>query len=209
MLKKRCAKCGKKISSKYRFCPYCGYGDRDFNDTENEWGMLGRDDIAMENAFQMPMGLDNIFNSLMKNLTKQLNESYNPKDSRIKNNGISISISSSGNSPPKVRVNSPQKKVRKKLPGQFSEGEAKRFSQLKKQEPKTNMRRLSNRVIYEIKLPGVKSLKDVSIARLETSIEIKAIGKNKAYFKRIPLNMPIINYNFSEGELVLEFAAKG
>ena len=212
MLKKRkCSKCGKKIFDSYRFCPHCGYGDRNFEDFGNDWGMLGKDDLS-ENAFQLPFGFDNLVNSLMKNLTKQLNESYeNPKksDSTARSNGISISISSSGNSPPKIQINSPsERKVRKVLPGQFSEEDAKRFSQLKKEEPKTNIRRLSNKVVYEIEFAGVKSLKDISIIKLENSIEIKAIGKNKAYIKRIPINMPIINYTFSSEKLVLEFAVK-
>ena len=140
MLRKRCKNCGEKVNSRHRFCPHCGYGDRNFEDFGNDWGMLGKDDLS-ENAFQLPFGFDNLVNSLMKNLTKQLNESYeNPKksDSTARSNGISISISSSGNSPPKIQINSPsERKVRKVLPGQFSEEDAKRFSQLKKEEPKT------------------------------------------------------------------------
>ncbi len=44
--------------------------------------------------------------------------------------------------------------------------------------------------------------------KLENSIEIKAITKDKAYFKIIPLNLPIINYNILKEKLILEFGVK-
>ncbi len=210
--KKECRKCGKKINEKYRFCPYCGSTDNKFDD-EN-WGMLGRDDFMNPNNFQLPSGFNMIFNSLMKNLSKQLNNMYDESrknsDSKLKKEGMSISISTSGNNPPKIKINSfgNEKGEIKKIPGQFSKENAKKFVSLSKKEPKTNIRRLSNRVIYEMEIPSVKSLKDISIIKLENSIEIKAIGKNKAYFKRIPVNLPIINYDLSEGKLILEFNLK-
>jgi HSP20 family molecular chaperone IbpA len=79
---------------------------------------------------------------------------------------------------------------------------------LERKEPKTNIRRLSNRVVYELEMPGVESLEDISIIKLENSIEIKAISKNKAYVKVIPINLPITNYNLSEGKLILELGIK-
>ena len=212
MFKKReCERCRKKINSNYRFCPHCGYGDGNF-ESEN-WGMLGKDDILSQNNFQLPMGLNTIFNSLMKNLSKQLNDSYSPKkntNAKIKDNGISISISTSGNNSPRIKMNSPEDKERlkKKIPGQFSKENIKKFAGLPKTEPKTNIRRLADKVTYEIEIPGIKSLKDISITTLESSIEVKAVAKNKAYFKRIPINFPIVNYTLSEERLILEFGIK-
>ncbi len=212
MFKRRaCTKCRRKINKSYRFCPHCGYGDEDFDSAK--WGMLGKDDLIAQNNFQLPMGLNTIFNSLMKNLNKQLNESQFPKkshDTKIKNNGISISISTSGNNLPRIKMHSPadKEKSNKKTPGQFSSENIKKFTELPKKEPKTNIRRLADQVNYEIEIPGVKSLKDISIIKLETSIEIKAVSKKNAYFKRIPLNLPIINYSFSEEKLILEFGIK-
>ena len=84
----------------------------------------------------------------------------------------------------------------------------KKFSKLPKNEPKTNVRRFSDKVIYEINIPGVKSIKDVSIIKLENNIEIKAITKDKAYNKLIPFNFPITDYNFSRGKLILELDSK-
>ena len=90
----------------------------------------------------------------------------------------------------------------------FSKKSLKRFSELPKKEPKTNVKRLSNTVIYEINLPGVKSSEDLSIVKLENSIEIKAVAKDKAYFKLLPINLTIIDYELEKGKLILELEAK-
>ena len=135
----------------------------------------------------------------------------------MKNNGISISISTSGNAPPEIRVNhfgKPQnsavRKVQpKKIPQmQLSPENRKKLLGLPKKEPLTNMKRLSDRILYEINIPGVDSLKDVSIAKLENSIEVKAIGNEFVYSKILPINLPIVNYDLSDGILVLELGVK-
>ncbi len=67
---------------------------------------------------------------------------------------------------------------------------------------------MADKVIYEIEMPEVKSMKDISIVKLENSIEIKAVSKKKAYIKLIPINMPITNYQLEKGKLILELEAK-
>jgi hypothetical protein len=83
-----------------------------------------------------------------------------------------------------------------------------KFSKLPREEPLTDMRRLSDKIVYEILIPGVKSLKDISINKLENSIEIKAVSKDRAYFKIIPINLGIKGYNLLKGKLVLELDDK-
>ena len=73
------------------------------------------------------------------------------------------------------------------------------FQKLPKKQPETNVRRFSNKVVYEIDIPGVESIKDVSISQLENSIEIKAVAKKNAYEKIIPIGLPISKYDFSKG----------
>ncbi len=85
----------------------------------------------------------------------------------------------------------------------------KKFAGLPKKEPETNIRRLSNKIVYEIKMPDVKSIEDVSITQLESSIEIKALAtpkrkKKYVYSKIIPVNLPIKKYNLLKEKLVLE-----
>lgn len=186
------------------------------------FGMLGKNDfMPLANEIKLPMGFNALFNSLVKNLSKefdaQLKENMKEQNSgKAKKDGISISISTFGNGAPRIKV-SPMGNQQKEEPEQstekikknvFTAEKIKRFSELKREEPKTNIRRLSNKIIYEIEMPDVKSAEDVSIIKLENSIEIKAIGKKKAYAKIIPINLPIKNYNLSEGKLTLELSIK-
>ena len=224
--KKMCSRCGRKVSEKYEFCPYCGNLLNE-NSKEVDWGMLGKNDIMPSlNGIKFPMGLNVIFNSLMKNLDKQFKNldkretKMNPWKNKGNKNGVSISISTSGNRPPKIRVNSfgndsefkqkeqNIKKQIKEMPT-LSQGSLKKFSSLPREEPSTNIRRLSDKVIYEINMPGIKSIKDISIIKLENSLEIKALAKDKSYFKLISISLPIINYNLLKEKLVLEFGVKG
>ena len=215
--KKSCLYCGRKVNNNYDYCPYCGNSVNHKDKNEN-WGLLGKKDSEQFNEIPFPSGLNVLFNSLMRNLQKQMknldNFEQNKDDGKKIKRGISISISASGDKSPKIKINSfgdkkfNQKIVEKKLLTNFSQEKLKNISKLPREEALTNIRRLSDRVVYEINLPEVNSLKNISIIKLENSIEIKAISKNKVYFKLIPLNLPIINYNFSEGKLILELASK-
>jgi len=218
--KKECQNCRKKIKDKSNFCSNCGYNFSN-KQKQEDWGMLGETDASpFMNDLNLPLGFNTIFNSLMKNLDKQFKQmerEVEPNNQNMKNNGISISISTSGNAPPEIRVNhfgKPQnsavRKVQpKKIPQmQLSPENRKKLLGLPKKEPLTNMKRLSDRILYEINIPGVDSLKDVSIAKLENSIEVKAIGNEFVYSKILPINLPIVNYDLSDGILVLELGVK-
>jgi len=217
--KKKCGKCGKKVEEKYSFCPYCGNNINSEND--EDFGMLGKNDfMPLTNEMKLPMGLNTLFNSLMKNLSKEMEEQLRgnfieDKSKKVKKDGISISISTFGNGTPRIKVApmgnqkiEPEKINEKLKRNNFTKERIKKFSELKREEPKTNIRRLSNKLIYEIEMPGVKSIDDISIINLENSIEIKAIGEKKAYAKIIPISLPIKNYDLSEGKLTLELGIK-
>jgi HSP20 family molecular chaperone IbpA len=221
--KKKCKRCGEKVKDDFNYCPYCNAPLKDVFDNE-DWGMLGRNDLEPDNNIKMPFGLNALFNSLLKDLNNQMQQGIQNNQNQQQNNnskgkitkkqgGISISISTSGDKPPEIKVrsfgNNPgiqeeqnvenvQKKV--KLPV----SDSKKFSGLPKKEPLTNIRRLSNKVVYEIKLPGVKNVSDLSIVQLESSIEIKALAGKKVFYKIIPINLPINSYNLSNGVLTLE-----
>ncbi|MFH1248676.1 MAG: hypothetical protein V1660_00815 [archaeon] len=77
-------------------------------------------------------------------------------------------------------------------------------SKLPREEPETKVRRLTDKVIYEISIPGVKSIKDIAVIKLDNSIEIKAISKDRAYFKFLPISLPLLKYYLKEGSLFLE-----
>ena len=214
--KKKCSRCGEKIKDSYDFCPFCGNSFQ----TSEDFGMLGRNDFTpVMNEIKLPMGLDMILNSLTKSLDKEFREMdksmakemEQKKQMKEKNvQGISISISSMNGQAPKIQVstsgNFQEKKQIKpiKIQNEISDENMKLLSTLPRKEPKTNIRRLSNKVIYEIELPGVKSPKDIIIVPLENSIEIKAVSKDKIYFKLLPINLPIASHNFSDEKLTLE-----
>jgi hypothetical protein len=219
--KTKCQKCGKKIGEKYSFCPYCG--SKINLEDEDDFGMIGKNDfMPLGTEIKLPMGMNAMFNSLMNNLSKEFDEQLgknfagNEKPKKVKKDGISISISTFGDGPPKIMVKNmgnnekvKQEKTTEKIKkSNFNDEKIKQFSKLKREEPKTNIRRFSNGVVYELEMPDVKSVEDISITKLENSIEIKAIGKNKSYAKLIPINLPLKNYNFLEGKLTLELGTK-
>lgn len=217
--KKKCEKCGKKIEEKYSFCPYCGSNMSSEND--EDFGMLGKNDfMPLANEIKLPMGLNVLFNSVMKNLSKELDAQLKgnfkeDNSKKEKKDGISISISTFGNGAPKIKVSqmgnqkiTPEKVNEKLKKNNFTKEKIKQFAGLKREEPKTNIRRLSNKIVYEIEMPEVKSIEDVSIVNLENSIEIKAIGEKKAYAKIIPISLPIKSYDLSDGKLILELGIK-
>ncbi len=215
--RKKCPRCKRKIDDRYSFCPYCGIK---LKEDSRKWGILGRTDYEkFPEGFIMPFNFEGILNNLIRNLNNQIREfDKEIKKSKIPpTRGISISISTSNNRPPKISVKaigeSSQKiktpipaavtKEKKPLP-EISEKGLKKLSKLPKKEPATKIKRLADKIIYEINLPGVKSLKDVSIMRLENSIEIKALAEDKAYVKSIPINLPISKYNLERDKLILE-----
>lgn len=206
MLRKRCGNCSEKISKSHKFCEHCGASQQN----PEEWGMLGQED-TQDNFQNMLGGLGSgIFNKMLGSAMKMLEKEMQKEMSR------------ENQQPPKVNSNirlmingkeinfkekSSEKQNEKKLErisNRFSSKNLERFSKLPKKEPKTNILRLSDKVIYEIDVPKVKSLEDVSIVNLENSIEVKAVTKNEAYQKIIPVGLAVKNYQLQKGKLILE-----
>ena len=207
--KKKCGNCNKRVNEKYSFCPYCGNSPT--KNSKEDLGMLGKDDFANEfenisNALFGGMGtkfIGKMFENIMKNIEREMQrkgqrEMRGPRTNfQLFINGQRVDgFEHSRHKKPR------QKKETQKLPQNI----LKKFSNLPQKNPKTDVRRFSDKVVYEINMPGVKSLKDISITKLENNIEIKGISKDKAYQKMIPVNFPITDYNLSRGKLVLEFS---
>tara|TARA_Y100000034_G_C6832459_1_gene375885 strand:+ start:400 stop:1047 length:648 start_codon:yes stop_codon:yes gene_type:complete len=207
--KKECKNCGEKTNKKHKFCPSCGnlIGKKS---KKNNSGMLGENDFINEfegfsNSILGGIGgkmMGKMLENAMKVLEKEIQKEMKNKNTQP-NMAYELFIDGK-----KINVGyGASKKTKKKkeiLPSELSHGNWKKFSELPKKEPNTDVRRFSDKVIYEIYMPGVKSEKDLSIIKLENNIEIKAVSKNKAYKKLIPMNSPITNYNLSKGKLVLE-----
>ncbi len=202
--KKRCPYCNRKIHKGDKFCPYCG---RKLSENE-DYGMLGKDDFfetPKEKSFNLFGGLNEkilnkMLGSAIKMLEREMQKSVNESISDMPRTHVKIMVNGKEiNFSPKQK---PIQNKKIKLPRSMLKG----FSKLKKKEPKTSIKRLGNTIFYEIKLPNVKSIKDISINQLENSIEIKAKSNKEAYIKIIPINLPIKNYEFLKGKLTLELS---
>lgn len=219
--KKKCKKCGEKISDKFSFCPNCGASV----DYEKEnWGMLGKNDnIDPFDAFEKGMFggisgkmLNRMLGGAMKMLEKEMKKNMeNLQSNNIPKTNFELYINGKRVSPQNIKVtrkeipnkqNKPQHKTHTNY--HFDEETQKKFAKMSKTEPITNVRRLSNKVIYEIDVPGVISIKDVSVIRLENSIEIRAITKDAAYKKIIPVDLPLRRYKLDNEKLILELGVK-
>jgi len=96
----------------------------------------------------------------------------------------------------------------KKPKQELSKEKAKQFAKFPKVEPKSEVRRLSGRIIYNIHVPGVENLNDIFINKLENSIEVKALGKDKVYAKILKLNLPLMGYNLINENIILELGER-
>jgi len=215
--------CGKKVSKKFEFCPHCGRNIQEKVSYEKQ-----RDkqvDAIMkdfEKAFDMPFIMKFPFESLVKKMVKDIDKQFQEYDQELvkENNpkvvrtGLSISINQNAEGEPIIKVrqlggNNVQFKDEsitektKNLP-KIREKESGKFSQLPKQEPETTVRRLTDRIIYELSLPGVKNEKNVFIDKLQKSIEVRAFSDKQAYFKLIPVPFSVKNWRLEKERLILE-----
>ncbi len=189
MFGKKCHQCGKKVKSKHQYCPYCGSA-KSQEELQQDFGLLGAHD-------SLPFGFNFLVRGLMKELDKQLRKADSGEKIPFQE-GVSIHIALGGK-PEAITQKSEAKRIR------ISEEMVKKLSFLPREEAETSVRRMSQKIVYEIALPGVQRLEDIIISRLESSIEIKAIAPDKVFFKLIPLNSPLLGYGLKDGKLVMEF----
>jgi len=198
MFKQKCPNCAKKIEKDYNFCPYCGLSFKQLREEEN-FGLLGRDDeVTSQPPIKLPMGLDKIMNSLIKQLEKQTS---NAKEANVLPRGFSIQISTA----PRQTQQNPQERISEPVVQKVPVKEIERRRNLPKKEAESSVRRLSDKIIYEIFVPKVKNKKDVVISRMETGIEIKAYSKDACFYKTIPVKLQILRHYLKDSTLFLEF----
>ncbi len=220
-----CPYCGAdfKKSDNERDYGFLGQDDGFFNENSFMQGMPFSNILS-----SLMQEFEKQFKEIDRDLGRKVKKT-NFSERRInpKSTGFSINISTSSNKQPEIRVRSfgdsnfknlldmgdskkefliEEGEKEKKIPeNKISEAKLKKLVSLPKQEAETQVRRFGDKLIYEINLPGVKSMDEVFLSKLENSIEIKAFSKNKCYFKLIPLNLPIKKYNLKNEKLVIEF----
>src|SRR3989344_8342311 len=107
--KEKCDSCGSNVSMRYKFCPHCGVSFVNPKKEREDFGLLGKNDIPSintENNLFSGQGfgitdklIGTVFNSLMKNLDKQMrnniadsNKDFGTAEIRSFPNGIGIKI---------------------------------------------------------------------------------------------------------------------
>lgn len=207
MFGKKCSRCKSKINSDYNFCYSCGVDLRNEYDKE-DYGMLGKNDFDESMDFSDRF-MEKMFNSAMKILEKQmrnLNQDMNDKNQRRQiNPSLNVQFFVNGE---RIFSDNENSSRPLKIVNNLSKEKLKKFSILPKEEPESRVRRLSDKIIYELVVPGVNDIEDVLIARLENSLEIKALSKDKVYSKNINVNLPILRYQLANGILFIEMQSR-
>ena len=220
--KKSCPKCGKKVGQKDNFCPNCGKTLKDSSQKRKEWGLLGNSDESnsiQENPFSGGM-LNKMIGGMVKMLEKEIQKDmqknmqekesqspekengFPPTNFKLMINGKEIDLGNKNPQKQNPHEQKPKELTQKDLPY----NKLKDFAKKDKKEPSTSVKRFSDKVVYEISIPGVESQEELSITKLENSIEVRAKSKDKSYFKIIPIDSPITGYDFKKGKLSLEFS---
>ncbi len=231
MFRKKCSNCNEKVGKKFDFCPNCGARLKSNKNKpeyiQKDYGILGKDDIIDESPIIDNTSISKLLGKALRELPrmvrqmeKEMNSQFNEPSHLNKSNtefpfGMRIRFAINGK---EIDLNelengSQEKYTEKTKPvmsrvSTISKEKAEKFAKLPKKEPKSQMRRLSNKIIYELEVPGVNNINDILINKLENSIEIKALAKNKVYSKTININLPILKYKLAKENLILELQAK-
>ena len=200
MFGKKCPKCNNKINGSFKYCPLCGIDLNAIYEHE-DYGFLGKSDLIEEDytdAF-----IDKMFNSAMKLFEKQIKNLNSELNKSHPHNvpGLNVQFFINGE-----RV-FPEKSI-KQQKIEIPKEKLKKFAELPKEEAKSKIKRLSGKLIYELIVPGVKSVNDVLINKLENSIEVKALSKDKVYSKNLKVNLPISSCYLADDVLVIEMVAR-
>ena len=205
----KCENCSSKIKGKYTFCPYCGSSLTNEDKNFKDYGLLGKGE---ELGIGMPMEMGftdriigSLVNSLMKNLDKQFRQidkefgKVDKAEIRSFPNGIKIKIG-----PVMEAKKAPRERTFK---NQITQEQIDKMSSMPRVKAEAKVRRINDKVIYELNIPGIQSPQDVFISKLESGYEIKAIGHKKVYVNSLPVNLPLKSLSIENNKLLVEFLA--
>ncbi|MDP3966537.1 MAG: zinc ribbon domain-containing protein [archaeon] len=201
--KKKCNVCGEKVKGSYNFCSNCG---TQLKDGRDEWGLLGKNDSNFERPGIFESFGDKIINKMVSSTFKMLEKEFQKGmigNNKLPQTKVRLMINGKEIAPEEVKHMKRDSNV-KFLPIEFSEDNLQKWKKVKKKEPKSKLKRIENKIEYEVEIPGVKSIKDISIVKLENSLEIKAVCDKTGYLKRVPIDLPLKKYSLVKGILTLE-----
>ncbi|MEK6858466.1 MAG: hypothetical protein AABX53_00975 [Nanoarchaeota archaeon] len=200
--KQDCPKCHSTIKADFDFCPHCGCDVRNPEKDLDEFGLLGKNEFS-----QAPLIggggagfgfsdkiIASLFNQIMRSLESQM-KGASHADMASLPNGIQVSIGTPAPKQPRTRSR------------KLTDEQMKRMAGVPRIEAKSDIRRLSDGVVYDLRAPGIGSIDDVFVSKVESGYEIKAIGKNKVYVNSLQVDLPLKRYSLHEKGLTLEFGA--
>jgi len=230
----RCRRCGFGLEGSWSFCPRCG--TRKDSDMMDSFGrdLFSQLFSQMKNSFKDMEGFERMFEKDLEALDlspwfrhKQGDEErFKP----IQGKGFSVHITRGTGMKPKVDIKTYgdvngegiekelydkfglEKKVQlereKRSPRFGFPSITKRSVPKSTEEPKAEVRRIGDKVTVDINMPGVKSPEDVEVKELESSVEVKAITGDNAYFKILtkPAQFRLVGKSLKDGMLHLEFS---
>jgi hypothetical protein len=81
----------------------------------------------------------------------------------------------------------------------------KKISSLPRKLAKSNVKRLGNKIVYELGMEGVRSPEDIFVSKLEKGYEIKALSDKHFYVNTIPLDLPVKTFKIEKDKITVEF----
>jgi hypothetical protein len=202
----KCLECKGNFSAKYNYCPFCGASRMNIDDQDS--GMLGKRDMSDEEFSGNTISnnnlnaMDKMIASLMNNMMKNMFSELEKADIKKTPSGIKIRIGMPG--APQRNPIKEQKQKTKIL----SEEQIKRISSLPREKAKTSVKRINDKIIYEIEAPGINSPENIFVSRLESGYEVKAIGEDRVYVNSLPVTLPIKSFTINPDKLLIEFVTK-
>lgn len=207
----KCENCNSKINDKYSFCPHCGISLLNEEKYVKDYGLLGKNEKIEDEEFlpqQFGMGItDKLLGSLMNTLIKSLDKQFKQMGKEFKMdkteiksfpNGIKIKIG-----PASSFKKTPQKKAI--FNKQISDEQLEKMAALPRAKAETKVKRLNDKIIYELSTPGIQSPDDVFVSKLESGYEIKVISDKKVYVNSLPVNLPLKSLSIDNNKLLIEF----
>ncbi len=207
----KCLRCEGKIKESFSFCPFCGLDLRNPEADMKEFGMLGKNDSVFgapllgSGATGMTGDFGAIFTQVMKMMEHQLKHLETEKldfgdskpEVRRLPNGFQIRIG--------PNIQQSKKKEEEVKPRIVSDEQKMKMTKLPRGEARTNVRRFSDKVIYELNMPGVKDINDIFVSKLESGYEVKALGDKKIYRNSLQVDLPLKKYFVKDNTVTLEF----
>lgn len=180
----KCWNCSNEMDKSWTYCPSCGEQKKTF--FRNPFKGFG-DKFFMKSVDRM---FKQVFDSIDDDFMTGDSKSFTIKMSNLDGEpDIKIYDSTKPVSEPKSEAKKVVDRVLKNV-----------------EEPDARVKSEGNSLFLELKIPSIKSINDVEITRLGESVEIRAFGKDKSYFKVLnaPASSKVLKKELRDGSLFVE-----